>query len=522
MRTPSRPVFLSSMILASLLIQAHAQDVQTGKQAGKKKPATSEQTQDTTDRRRFPGRILEPTLDDPGLVLGVKLGEMYTDNLRLGGEGQTKESSFITTVNPFVMVAYDGPRLSGVLDYSLTGYLYEGNETGHQFAQDLNARGQLMLIPRHFFLDGTATYSRAVINHRLPTGGGAAFLDNNRANVGTASLSPYWVQELGRVGTMTLRYTHGRVFYNRNGIRGAHGNRLAGISDITSDGASFSIISPREQTWGWQLLYQEQRLKPDHGDDLKFATARLGVSRRFGIHLRLLAHVGRENRYLPDGSVDKLGGKFWNVGFNWSDPRNTVELLGGHRFFGRSIQFSWSHRATLLTTRVAYEERPTNLNQQLLGLHPGTMRMRIRLPESSIPSLLQRRVYLMKRATVSAGLEMRTGKLSVTLYDESRDFFRLDGKDEKVADAHASWLIELGPFTSLTPTLGWQRYKFRDGQVNYTRYVQVAAAHQFDPANFITLEFRHTSRNAFSGRPGAHGYKVNVIYLKWTHLFKGI
>lgn len=339
--------------------------------------------------------------------------------------------------------------------------------------------------------------------------------------MGTASLSPYWVQDLGAVGTLTLRYTRGRVVYDRHGMRKAHGDLLAGTSDISSDGVNFSIISPADEKWGWRLVYVAQRIEPDHGKNLKFATATLGVSRRLGVHLRLLANVGRENRYLPDGTVDELGGKFWNAGLDWSNARNQLKILAGHRFFGRSMQLSWNHHAALLTTHVAYEERPTNLNQQLLGRNPG-VQTPVRLPTSSIPSLLDRRVYLMKRATVSATYDMPTGQVRITLYDESRDYFRHISGNEKVADAHLSWLIELGPFTTLTPVLGWQRYRFLDGQVNYTRYIELSAVHQLDANNFVSLRLRHDSRDTFSGRPGAHGYRVNVIYLQWTHLFGGI
>ncbi|HET7267512.1 MAG TPA: TIGR03016 family PEP-CTERM system-associated outer membrane protein [Oleiagrimonas sp.] len=518
MRTLSAPVVLSSVILAGWLSQAPAQDVQPGLQSGQT-PAAS-----TRAEHLPPGVIRTPTVADPGTVVGVKLGELYTDNLHLDSESQATQGSWVTTIEPFVMTAYSGPRFSGVLNYTLSGYVYAGSESHTQVSHDLDADGTLVVVPRHLFLAGTATYQRAVINHRRPSGSGAYFLDNNRANVGTATLSPYWVQDLGAVGTMMLRYTRGRVVYNRDGIQDAHGNLLSGVSDISSDAVNFSIISPRNDKWGWRLVYVGQRLKPDHGEDLKFATATVGVSRRLGIHLRLLANVGRENRYLPDGSVDEMGADFWNVGLDWSNARNKFKVLAGHRFYGRSVQLSWNHHAALVNTRVSYEERPTDLNQQLLGRNPGAT-TQVRLPSSSIPSLLDRRIYLMKRATVSASLEMRTGRLSATLYDESRDYFRGNQGTEKVANAHLSWLFELGPFTTLTPTFGWQRYRFLDGQVNYTRYIELAAVHQIDPDNFVSLQLRHGSRDAFAGvrgMPGTHDYRVNVIYLQWTHLFGGI
>src|SRR3546814_7822310 len=57
----------------------------------------------------------------------------------------------------------------------------------------------------------------------------------------------------------------------------------------------------------------------------------------------------------------------WDVGFDWSNTRDNVKLLVGHRFYGRSYQFSWTHTAALLTTAMSYVEQPTDINQQLLG-----------------------------------------------------------------------------------------------------------------------------------------------------------
>src|SRR5690625_2443999 len=180
MHTLSAPVVLSSMILAGWLTQATARDVQSGR-----RPAASAQAQDTAPLP--PGVIRKPTVAAPGTVVGVKLGELYTDNLHLDSASQPGQDSWVTTVQPFVMTAYAGPRLSGVLDYTLKGYLYEGHESDTQVAHDLDADGTLVVYPRHLFLAGTATYSRVVIDHRRPGGPGAFFLDNNRANVGTAT-----------------------------------------------------------------------------------------------------------------------------------------------------------------------------------------------------------------------------------------------------------------------------------------------------------------------------------------------
>lgn len=516
MRAFSVPVVLSSVVLVGWLGGAAAQDMNTGISPGSVQ-SSLEQAACEQNQQPMVGVIPQPNPYCPGLVMGITLGELYTDNLKLAGSGKPKQTSWITTIQPFVKAAYSAPRFSGMLDYALNGYVYTG-QASDQLTQNLDAQGTVTVVPQHFFVDGTVKYGQEVINNQLPAGAGTFFLDNNHANVGMGSISPYWLQDLGRIGTMTLRYTHGRVVYNERGISGANRNLLAGIPNVSSDAVQFSLVSPNYGAWGWNVGYVQQRLQPDTGQSLEFARAQAGVSYQLNVDTRLLADAGKENRYLPDGTVNHLGAGFWDAGFEWAGTRDDVRLLVGHRFYGRSAQFSWTHQAALLTTNVQYEEQPTDLNQQLLGQNTGEI---IVTPGGNffVPSLRQRQVYLMKRAAASATYEMPKGKLTLNLYDESRRYLTLDNTREKVANADLSWLFEIGPLTTFTPTIGWQRYLFMDGQVNYTRYLQLALVHQFNPDNFASLRLRNDSRDAYSAVSGAHGYRVNVIYLQWTHLF---
>lgn len=515
MRALSTSAVLSSIVLGSWLNGAAAQSVNAGvRDAPSAVPG--EQAAGTGDEPV--GVIPQPSIDSPGIVLGATLGELYTDNLRLAASGKPKQTSWITQIQPFFKGAWNGARLSGVLDYTMTGYLYAGQSRSNQLAHDLKAGGTFVIVPQHFFLDGTALYGREVINNELPSGSGTFFLNGNLANIATGTLSPYWIQDFDNVGTMTLRYTLGRVSYNNHGISGQNRGLLNGIPDNTSNAFQFSLVSPEYQTWGWDLGYSDQRIKPDFGRSAEYALAKLGTSWQVSDDTKLLADVGKENRFLPDGTSRKLGAGFWEAGFDWSNTRDNVKLLVGHRFYGRSYQFSWTRTAALLTTGVSYVEQPTDLNQQLLGQNPSTI---IAGPNgiSYLPSLRVLQTYLMKRATASASYTMPRGSLRVALYDERRKYFLLDNRDERVANANIDWLFNIGAYTTLTSTLGWQRYRFQDGQKNRDRYVQLALVHQVNPNNFYSLRLRSDSRNVRFAVPGAYGYRANVIFLQWTHLF---
>jgi hypothetical protein len=465
------------------------------------------------------GVIPQPNIDSPGVVTGVTLGELYVDNLTLAARGQPKQTSWITEIQPFIKSAYRAPRFFGMFDYTLTGYLYKGQSRYNQLAQNLDTQGTLTILPRHFFLDGSASYGREVVNPNLPAAPGTFFLNNNRVNVAVGTLSPYWLQDLGNLGNMTLRYTRGRVVYNNRGIPTAGHALLNGIPDVTSNAVQFSLVSPKYQTWGWNLGYSEQQLNPDFGSSLTFAVAKVGASLQVSNNTRLLADVGKESKFLPDGTVQKLGAPFWEAGFEWSITRNKFKVMAGHRFFGRSLQLSWQHQASLLTTDLSYVEQPTSYNQQLLGLSSGTgVAPPVNLG-SAAPSLSERQPYLSKRLSASAAYTMPSSTLSVRVYDESRTYFVQNSSDERVANADISWLFNVGAFTTLTPSFGWQRYQFRSGQISNMGYAQLVIVHQLNPKNFGSLRLRHYSSNVSSGSPGAHGYGANVIFLQWTHLF---
>lgn len=517
MRALSVPVVLSSMVLAGWVGGASAQDVNTTATRGSVL-SSLQQTACAQNEQPAVGIIPQPNPDCPGLVTGITLGELYTDNLKLAGSGKPKETGWISVIQPFVKAAYSAPRFSGMVDYTLTGYVYAGKGSNNQLAQNLDAMGTAVLVPQHLFVDGTVAYGQQVINNEQPAGSGTFFLDNNHANVGMGTISPWWTQDLGRVGTVIVRYTRGRVVYNRNGISGDNRNLLAGIPNVTSDAVQLSLASPNYGTWGWNFGYSQQWLQPDFGPGLQFAVAKAGVSYQLNLDTRLLADVGKENRYLPDGTVNHLGASFWDAGVEWANLRDSFKLLVGHRFYGRSAQLSWTHQAALLTTTVSYDEQPTDLNQQLLGQNPGEIVVSP-IGIIRIPSLRERQVYLMKRAAASATYQMPKSSLTLNLYDETRRYFTLDNAREKVANADLSWLFNLGPFTTLTPRIGWQRYQFMDGRIDYTHFLQLALVHQFNPNDFASLRLRNDSRSAYSQVPGDHGYRVNVIYLQWTHLF---
>lgn len=468
--------------------------------------------------------IAQPTPDAPGLVVGVTLGELYTDNLYLAAEGQPRQDAWVTEVKPFIRAARRGPRFAGVFDYSASGYFYAGRSGDNQVAQNLDSRGTLTVVPEHLFVDGTASYHRAVVAEQLPAGTSDFLLDGNHANVATTTLSPWWQQSLGGFANMRVRYTRGRVVFGDGGISGNTSGLLDGVSDISSDAVQFNLASQGGHRWGWNFGYSGQRLRPDAGHAVRFAEARLGATYTVNLHLQLLADAGRETRWLPDGGEQALGAPFWDAGFEWAGRRNTFRLQAGHRFFGRSFTLSWRHQAARLTTNLAYVEQPTSNARNLLGMDVGAPLLPPSYFNGGVGVLAEQQPYLSKRFTASLAYSLAYGTLQLSADDERRTYLApavgpvpSDGL-ARIAHASLGWTLDLGAATTLTPSFNWQRYRFEGGEANLDRYVGAELAHRVNARNIASLRVRHDTRTTRSAYPGDHGYDLNVVFLEWTHL----
>lgn len=515
MRAKQVSIAVSAIILGGWLTAAAAQDAGASDSSSLgSMPAWQVQSYGNLP----PGVVGQPQPWKPGTVVGIALGELYTDNLTLSQSGHPKESDWITVVTPFVRAARSGPRFSGVVNYSLTGYAYADHSHNNSVAQDLDARGRLTVVPQHFFLDGFAKYEHQNMDDFVPPGYGTFFIGTGRTDVGVAQLSPVWEQNLGAAGRMTLRYSLGRVVYDYGN---SNSNFVSPLSDVTSNGVQFKLEQPRDAKLGWNLNYVYQRLNPSYGPDVEFQTATAGVWYRVNQTLRFVGDLGRENNYRADGSARGLGATRWDVGLEWATPVNSVILKLGHRFFGPSSEFQWTHTATRLSTVLRYEQRPADINSEILNqnLGPGTVWPVNVTPQ--YPNLTARGpgLYILRRGTFGLSYEMPSSKLSASVYSEARDYFVPDGGPEHVSQATVAWAFQLGSRTTLTPSVQWQRLKYEGGLDSNPRSEQIALMHQVTAHDIATLRYRHGAWDYEQFMAPTNNYDVNVFYAQWIHLF---
>ncbi|HET7586553.1 MAG TPA: TIGR03016 family PEP-CTERM system-associated outer membrane protein [Gammaproteobacteria bacterium] len=433
----------------------------------------------------------------------VTVGEFYTDNLLLAPPGEPREDDFITEIEPGLRLDYAAPRLTANVDYRLQGLVYaDHSDMNHAYSQ-LNANATLEAIEDWFFINGRTIYDHQVIDPERTGGRNNLFGGTNRTGLSATTISPYLQHDFGSVGVATLRYGYGRVYYSSD------------IPDITSN--TYSFLLARQPQYGdltYDLFYLDQEINPDRGRDLSFKQARLGLQYHVSARTALVANVGKENQFLPNGAIDELGSTFWNAGVRWQAEKDRLEILYGHRFFGASYQFSWHHDGADIHTDVSYLEEPTNYNRLLLGRQPTTAIESPYFSYAELPSLRNRRVFVLKRAALNVAFDLSDSQIRVRLYDEHRNYVEL-AENDHVQGGRIAWEFAMGTRDSLVPSYSYRRYEFRDGQINYYYRSQIAWSHKLGRTLSMRVAARNEKRNTIRGQ----GYRVNTILLEVTKHF---
>lgn len=454
-------------------------------------------------------------------TLGLR--EVYSDNVTLAPRGHESQD-FVTDLIPGLTICQSAPRISSHLNYRMDALYYAEHQSRNSIFNQVNGKVTAAIWPSHLFFNGSTDYGLAVINPAQPFSVTPALDVGNRTSAWTFSLSPYFVQPVGLLGTTITRYTYSRALYD---------NPL--IPAFFSNGVDFNLISPpKNGNWSWDAGYRSAQLVRQGNYRTNYIdSASLQLGYKMAADITLLAQGGVEDRYLPDGTIHRLRSPFWNAGFKWSDGISSLELRYGHRFFGKSFYGRLEHQGRHLTVSVSYAEAPeisglNNLGGGLYGMPattgiPGAPAGAYPLPAQSLvplSSLLDNRIYVSK--SLNGSISYRTGRSKIEIdgyrirhrYLQSSTIFTTVQQDATGGGAYWRWQWQ--PRLYVIPRFSFEKLHYSGSQIDYLTSEYLSFALLMSPTMQAGVTVEHQQRIASTS--GAT-YQENAVTIEVIKVF---
>ncbi len=441
------------------------------------------------------------------LTPSITLRQTYSDNITLAPDNE--ESDFVTQLIPALTFCRIGPRLRAQFDYQGQILGYWDDSDRNDIFHRANADTTTTVIRDRLFLDAGASFDQQPITSRGAFADDNALVTGNRTDALNLRVSPYLVQDLGRIGTSVTRYRFNRTTYDE------------GRPDDTRHAGSFVVTSPvAAEPFSWRGSVSSERIERERRgfDDIRyFDDAHLDLGYLLTGRLTLLGRAGVETETLRDGSQDRFGSSYWNAGFRWDGDRTSIEARYGRRFFGDTYLAAITRRTANLTLRLNYEETQTISDHFtrrddlfLVATDPETGGVEL-IPFVDVIN----EVIVRKRATASATYATGRSTIRLAAFNERREFVVTDGNDNR-RGVNAFWRWQWLPRTALIPRVSWERNEFRDGRNDDIYGGIISVAHLLSPTMQAGASVRHQQRG--SNARGVE-YTENAVILELTRVF---
>ena len=455
---------------------------------------------------------------------GVGATETYTDNVSLGtasGQG----GDFVTSITPNISAKKDGARLKVDAQYSLQNLFYAKNSANNALYHQLNARANVELLEREFFLDTRAAIAQTAISPLVATGSDNVTATNNIANNRTFSISPYWVHRFGSTAILNVRNTLSYVSNDTAAFSDSNSNTFnAGLTS----GSNFGRVS-----WGLNAVRQNIDFKDRPNVSLSTTSVSLGylVSPRF----RLTETVGKESNRFATTSGTTPGGTFWNTTASWApSSRTSIDLGFGHRFYGNSWNFAFKTRGRFSTWTSDYSESLNTANDQFANNGAGTAPVQTQTTNSFLfnQNILTNQVFLSKRfgtafawnkgknafrleafhSTQTTQIDLNTNTVAPSLGSgvlaNNNDIFLFTNNFKQVGVSGA-WSWKFSPHVSSNVAYGVTRNTFSGlNRTDTTSSLQVGLNRQFSSQLNGNVSLRHQNRDS---NQSADSFSENAI-----------
>lgn len=286
---------------------------------------------------------------------GLRIGEVYTDNVQL--EDSDKESELVTTVTPNFNLEGKGARANVKL-LSSAEFNDSGGDT-ESFNPQLQANGDIELIEDLFFIEGDASARQTAIDPFSASGDTSINERNNTTTTYQYSVSPYLSTRIKKFAIAQIRYRYDDQI-----------NREDEVDDSSRESVNLSLSSGEDFTkitWGLSGSWSKTNFDDQMGEisttessDNEFISATLRLGYRIDRKWQLTASYGKEwNDFISNNS--DIDDDIWTLGFVWTPtPRTNLEIDYGERFFGDTPAVRFTHRHKRSTIEVNYERELTD------------------------------------------------------------------------------------------------------------------------------------------------------------------
>jgi len=282
-----------------------------------------------------------------------------TNNVNLAPPGQEKPDLYFSLA-PGIRVVGDGARLKLSASYVPTFVLYTNTASagGNRIYNNLSANASLEAIEKFFFVDARWTISNQFINPFAPQPQNLGTNTNNRSQLTTYGISPYFRGVVPGGGTRyLLRNDAYWIDPSGAGQLSSFYNTVTGLLENTV------------QTVGWGLDYLSHYSKYVNSNSVSDWLARARLIYRVDPQLNVFVSGGyNENNY----ALSNQAGPTYGGGFTWRPTQRTNVVANyEHRFFGASYLFSFDHRTPLTAWNLSASRNISSYPQQALALPPG-------------------------------------------------------------------------------------------------------------------------------------------------------
>jgi uncharacterized protein (PEP-CTERM system associated) len=474
------------------------------------------------------------------IVPSVTAQQTYSDNFRLAPRGR-EESEWITEISPGVSVSGRGARLQVDAQYALNYQHYLKNSEESGINHTLGSTALLDAWNKELFVQAAASVSMQTVSTLGPQAQSSANVTDNRTEVRTAMISPYWVRSLGSWGRADARYTWSRT--ETSGEFDVYSGETRSINLGLSSGPAFNDL-------GWGLSYRKSESESSSGafDQRESETSTASLRYRLFPTFTLTGTVGYESNGYTSIDQGDTSGTTWSVGGDWApSPRTRVSGSFGERYFGNTYKLDASHRTRLTTWTLSYSEDVTDA-PTLMGVpasantaaaidrlfltripDPRERQLAVQtfITQNALPlslnspvQFLTNQVTLVKRWDAGFGILgvrstfllnvfwLESSNLSVGAVNGPFDPFAISNTIEQVG-ASAALSYRLSQRTAVTSSFGQSVSRYTDtGREDTNRFVRLGVSRQIQPRVTGAINVRMVEQD--SDDPNA-GYREKAI-----------